>query len=309
MARLGKYYWEALILVIGLAASLLFGVLSYVIAPTEDGEIAGYTGLWIGIISGMLVSILLANVKASSELSDHSQTLALSKERLDDLFREGHLRAKRGHHLWPMLNNVVKYSGQACFDDYSSKFEPHEHGFDVRGEEWSLSSYGRVWEQLVEEQKTRNEQGRSKIIVRATHSNDIGIWGDQAEHLLSLQKDFLSYGGIVVRLLLYRTEEPSEEYQSIKEKMESKGIEARLCKQLQWDAAGFDFLWACDNEKAGELHCVVKWYPGTGGWRLMGCEITDLVDDEVRSSWRLFAHRSEEIEGPFKCIPEDRTTV
>jgi hypothetical protein len=216
---------------------------------------------------------------------------------------------RRSRDLWTTLNNVVKQSGHVCLDDYESRFEPNEHGYDVRGEEWSLGAYQRVWEQLVEEQRARNEQKQDGIVVRVTHSNDIAIWGIKAEQLLGLQKDFIDYGGVIVRLLMYQGEEASEAYLNVQERMKAKGIEARLCRLLPTDDVNFDFLWACANEKTAELQCVVKWYPGAGGLRLAGCKITDLVDDEVRRFWRLFAHRSEEAEGKFKNIPDSRRTV
>jgi hypothetical protein len=304
MSKIGdrEINWNLL----GWFIGLLIGVLCYAFAPTNDGALSGYVGIFVGIFSALLVANWLLTMKCTTELAESSKLLALSKARLDDLLkgRDG----ERGLQ-WAELNSVVRTSGQNCYLDYSSKFEPHDHGFDVRGEEWSLSAYQRVWEQLVEDQKLRHDQKRSQIVVRATHSNDIAIWGDKAEQLLNLQKDFIDHGGVVVRLLIHQDETGLEQYENIQKRMSDRQVEARLCRLMRTDEVSYDFLWACDNEKDGDMHCVVKWYPGAGGLRLAACKITDLVDDEVRRMWRLFAYRSEAAEGPFKTIPPDRRTV
>jgi hypothetical protein len=335
-----RYAVEIILNLASFAISLVFGIICFVYFP--DGAAAGdknatttaaYTALIVGVLTNFALTNWLLAMKAAIDIAENREITKGNDQRLkttldeSKIFRDQLLDRLQSYEntiapeyknldrLWAGVYGPVRNAGRASHKDYTQKFQTNDHGYEVYGEDWSLSAYSRVWERLVEEQKQLQSHGnKDMLIARVTHSNDIDIWNangagrSRAEGLLSLQRDFIRHGGVIVRLLLYRASDSLDKYHHVKDAMESIGIETRLCELDSTDDAPFDFLWATSNEASENQHCVVKWYPVAGGLRLAKCEITDLADEDVRRIWRHFAIRSENIEGNFESIPHDRQT-
>jgi hypothetical protein len=342
MKLIERYAVEIILNLLSFAVALIIGIVCFVFFP--DGAVSGgpgavthaaaYTGFVVGLLTTFaLTSWLLAiksaidvaEIRGIAKANDERLTIAIAHgedsrsqilNRLQQL--EGALAPANANldRSWAAVYPLVRNAGKASYKDYSQKFQTTDHGYEVSGEDWSLSAYARVWERLVETQKQIEADGSNRVLIaRVTHSNDIEIWNangpfgrSRAEGMLSLQRDFIKHGGIIVRLLLYRPGESIETYTQVKEAMEEIGIETRLCELDLTDEAEFDFLWATTAEDSENQHCVVKWFPVIGGRRLARCEITDLADEDVRRLWRHFAIRSEGKEGSFRNIPKDRQT-
>ncbi|MFO0885459.1 MAG: hypothetical protein U0894_14940 [Pirellulales bacterium] len=315
-----KYSVEIILNLVSFILALLLAIFSYVFFPDPtSGNIGAYVSFWIALFVTLCMPPWLLTIKMAIDVADVQKRADENHRLISDAIKllNDHRHTRDIDEIWAGANELIRVAGRMSQNDHSAKFLANEHGFEVTGEEWSLSGYQRVWEQLVEFQKRiQSENSGRCIVARITHSNDIDIWNEngkagasRAESLLDLQENFIKHGGVIVRLLLYQGEQPGEIYESVAKRMQSIGIESRLCELKSDDEARFDFLWACLDEKNDEMHCVVKWFPGTGGLRLAGCEITDIADDEVRRLWRLFGGRSERKDGPFKHIPATRITT
>ncbi len=302
---LSKYVIEIVIVLGSLFIAVVTGVIFFAWCPAPgDSSITAYAALWISIFLAICIIPLFVTLKMSIELTE-------LRAKSFGSAGNGHSKSFRPPG-WDDTNDIVRTSGMGVEKEFNERLTFFKGGYEVRGEDWSLSAYEIFWNRLVERQQMLSGR-KGTLVVRITHANDIGIWDPEQrkdrriDRLYEHQKKFIEYGGCIVRILLHRGE-ANETYKSVLTRMLAVGIEARLLELTEADAFSYDFLWVCDSEHSGGTHAVVKWISAAGGIRLASCEVHDSCNEEVRRIWGEVAGRSERQDGPITKIPANRQT-
>jgi hypothetical protein len=307
--------WAVFSIVVG----LIYGIVSFLFADTSFQASVTH-GLLIALLStAVSFLIILINLYTDSRerldamreaggrvdasvnriedgvkgTNDLLLDLCADKERLEG-FRTNLLKRKE----------LVREAGLRTLTNYLNEFRVTPTGFAVRGEQWALHAYTRLWEMMTRSQREIGENPDRCIIARVTHSNDIRLWTREEVHnsfyLLTLQKQFIEAGGIIVRIFVCPDETPNPSYVKVMDEMKEIGIDARYVWQRQIAQFPYDFL--CLHDEG----IVAKWYAGADGKTLGMCEIQDQIEDLVEERWNVLADLTHANYGDVQVIPKHR---
>lgn len=206
---------------------------------------------------------------------------------------------------------TVHQMGSRTLDDVLRQFDVTRHGYMVHGKHLSLLAYIQFWHEMLHVQREINKvataDDATRLVARATHSNEIELWipehNQAAQELLSIQKQFVEAGGVIVRLLLSNSQKPTELSEKVRAKMDSYGIEARHL--FYPHPLEYDFIWVSNLD----LDVVLTWHPGADGRGLSRCEVVDGVESDIERMWERVGTASEDADGPFEKIPPGRHRV
>jgi hypothetical protein len=316
-SKIKKYRWLQILVIqtISIIVSIVFSIITYACYPEEVKNFAPYIAFIVGTIITFTIPTWATSINSEVTINEVKDQISDLNEVLKKTL---HSNANNNHSFsrTSLINDVISRSEDEIYKTYNSKFDRDETGFKVVGQEWSLEAYEVIWRHLVQTQKELcTKKSKHFIICRITHSTDITIWSTKKElsatamSLLQLQKDFVEFGGKIIRVIIHPNEKPSEDYLQVEGDMRKANIITRLVPVISNAEYNYDFLWASTNESALDCHgdhniqVIVKWHPGNHGVRLKECEITNIVDNDLRRLWRLYANLANVTE-----IPEDRNT-
>lgn len=190
---------------------------------------------------------------------------------------------------------------------YHDVFDVNSNGFLISNEQICLLVYCYFWEYLINQQKQRRKENSQNLIVRVVHSNSIAIWvNDDKKYelfnnrLLKLQKEFIEYGGIVVRILIGSDPIPNEDYRKVIANMAEFGIECKYLQKNGYTPLNYDFAILLDEKM------TLKWVSDAAGDSLSGMEVRDEIEKEATERWDDFFEELEMKGDPIKSIPLNR---
>lgn len=185
-------------------------------------------------------------------------------------------------------NDVIRRTGEVCFDEFLEKFKPTSSGLDFQGEEWSVKSYANLWRTLKDIQNDRQKNNEPPLHALMTHSNSIKYWIEEnySNALYRYQEAFGKAGGQMKRILIGKDEKPNEQYRVAMDKMEKLDI---VTEYLSSEGVNlnFDFLWV------PEIDLVAKWTSKIQGETLSRCEILGKVSNDIKNRWHELEQRLE----------------
>jgi hypothetical protein len=102
--------------------------------------------------------------------------------------------------------------------------------------------------QIVAHQKKWNADPQRRLgPVRITHSSSMAVWKTEAGRaLLRYQKEFITFGGLIVRILLDVDQKPTDEHQAIIRDMQDANIFVFYLQGSDVHRLTDDFMWV-DN--------------------------------------------------------------
>ncbi len=284
--------------IISVVSSLAFGIMFNLVTGGDDTPSTVAFSIFLGFIVDIFLSSnsISENNESIQEIKERLnksdkfiKTLVQHRQRVDEI--EGHLAARK---------DLVKELGSKVWNDYLESFEITERGIYLGGEELAINTAIKFWRML----SIMQSQNKSKpIIARTTHSNDISIWlPDEksiSNDLYTYQKQFIQYGGIIIRFLIGHSIEPDERYQKAIDNMKENGIDVRYFSAIEVGEKDFDFLYL-RNE-----NFVLKWYSGIKGEKIAGCFISDKAEEEIINRWATLYYKTELNGNPITSIPKD----
>jgi len=224
--------------------------------------------------------------------------------------------------------------GERFLNDSIKSTTVTEGTFYVSGEMNSLKLYSMLWDQLIAHQRKVNhdlnitsvpnieendEYDLRRLVVRATHSNDISIFfkdsrsssSDIVESFLEKQKEFVSQGGIIERIFLGKDSEANNDYKEVMTDMSVLGIGVHYLPIPGEYRGQYDFAWISTNEinrinDVNNTNYVAKWYSEHLTDKLGTCEIHDGVEDVVYTDWDNLGRQVEDQSKGFDKIPNSR---
>lgn len=331
-ALVGNQYATASWMVPSLLAviiSILVGNLTLLWEYREDlPDIATIQDASVTALEGRLKPLVESVGRLTPQLEQVESAINASKQETRSLELEIREGMKVGRDLVRILSHdaqgitrtrlslsergtAVHRMGSRTLNDVLGLFDVTRRGYIVHGEQLSLLAYVQFWREMLHTQheinKVSTDPDATRLIARATHSNEIELWipehNQAAQELLSLQKQFLEAGGRIVRLLLSHTQTPTELSERVRAKMETYGIEARhLYYPHPFE---YDFIWVSTLE----ADIVLTWYSGANGKGLSRCEVVDGVEPPIERMWERVGTASEDADGPFRTVPPGRHRV
>lgn len=263
-----------------------------------------------------------------------AQTLVqqLSKDKQKDTYIGKLMRFSR-------FKSNVFCLGNTMLNEQITQVHITSYGFYVEGEARSLRLYTIFWAKMIEKQReintsmgidenaipiinSNNQYDKARLIVRATHSNDINLflgkehfpYNDTVDEFLEKQRAFVNCGGIIERILLGREKEATTDYVEVIDRMKKDGIGIRYLPLLPSDKKAYDFAWVSSNEVSrlnesdGDTNFVAKWKSLQASNELGACEIFDGVETTIYRQWRTLGRRVEKGGDGFDKIPTSRQT-
>lgn len=198
--------------------------------------------------------------------------------------------------LLDQSDSILEATGRAPIDQFLKDFNVGERSIEFKSEALSLSSYIVFWRKLVELQRERSASGKKKgVVAKITHSGPIDVWteGESATRLFSLQREFIEYGGKVIRVLIDHGSQSSnvDTYSEVYEKMKHEGIDVLYLPLNKNDfSQQHDFL-VIDLES---FVYVVRWTSDRSGRHIAESRITRYSKDDSSISEKIELERIAE---------------
>lgn len=130
-------------------------------------------------------------------------------------------------------DDVIHHSGTNALNQFLQQFEVNENTDAIKfnGQQASISSHVKFWDEMVKKQKERRRNGKSDITAYVTHSNSILIWSSgRVSSLVATQNEFIIEGGKIFRIFVHHEQyfpNMLEKYVDVMSSMHKDGI--RTC--------------------------------------------------------------------------------
>ena len=239
----------------------------------------------------------------------------ISEQKFSNLILEAHVNEITNHLDKKSDNSLVKRALQDVLNHNIFQLDIDRKGnFKVSGQKAALNAYYLLWRRIVEIQKRMYEDDEISmdkyLIARVTHSNNPLIWdpseNNEAEDLLHTQKEFIKYGGTIVRFFVISPNTPNQEkVNEIVALHNNKYKIPTFRVDVEREFLSFDYQYFKDQK------IISKWYTTPTGEELTWMEIIDDISivDPTHESWRkLWRLCNDEGNGDSldKLIPKDR---
>ncbi|MTB52784.1 hypothetical protein [Lewinella sp. W8] len=183
-------------------------------------------------------------------------------------------------------NELTKSSLLELTSQYFKRLEIQNDSFLIQGEQTILNAYSLFWENMIIEQKRRKKLKKDPLIARITHSNSLRVWSDngpdQTKDLYKLQKEFIDYGGRVIRFIGISKANltPDENTKHVLSKMDAHDICAYYVPAKK-DYLEYDYLYLYDEK------LILRWYTTSGGTHIARMEVVEnaTTEDPAYESW------------------------
>jgi len=228
-------------------------------------------------------------------------------------------------------NNHTKKIGNECLQKHIEKFESKKNGFKVEGHNLSMEAYIELWDYLNQIQESiyneckingsvdKSLLDKKCLIFRSTHSNEIKVFDHQSEHntyaikIRNKQKDFMSNGGYIIRIVMGKKEEPEpyekkviEQMSSLSDKMDIRYLKS---ESLSNQGREYDFAWITNDErglnKRTKLDFIAIWISDSQNKNIASCEIYEERIKKYVGNWKDIGSIVETDTEKFK-IPDFR---
>jgi hypothetical protein len=291
----------------GIAESLLYLAISVVVALTTGLAASLSKDHAVEIEIGVVIAAVVFAIEfMMSLLSNHREnalTLRVVKDcladlkrhaaeadrRLDDIYNRASVisygqQVEANSKFLNDRNDVIKRVGESALARCLGNFKRLNggRGFEADGEDVGLYAYGKLWEELANQQIENQNHGKEPLIARVTHSTANHIWEMPAlDKALAHQGRFCDAGGSIVRIFLTDPEPIGEGLSKIIVRMKKFGIHVFEIEKKK--IGGFysdDFLWVGGY--------WVKWIAGQSKEVLLKVQVSEMTDDaldRLRTEW------------------------
>jgi hypothetical protein len=244
--------------------------------------IIAHIEILIVVVIELLIYFWEAQTKAKSILASAEETLKNGKAEIISVFRE--CQKNKFSQIKDNLNNPnLRECANAVFTTIEDNITSYENGFEVTGSELALFSYLDFWGYLKKEQERRNNTSQKPLFVALIHSCDFKIWTKHAlsDDLLQAQKQFISAGGNMLRILCSDTPKPQGDCLSAFQAMQDYGIP--VAYYYKSTGAG-DFQ---DFAFAEELNIALEWVPFGATGTLKEAKYYGEIKSNFKSKWKI----------------------